>query len=160
MAGSAVGPLTQLSFQKGLLAAGQFAKPLAPMLLSYIFGLSCALIRVYRSRVLDLTVLVHAAVYAEHFPERRWPGAFDYFGASHQIWHGSIVAAICFNFFGESDQVCFVRQRGQLIFPLVRAAILELFRTKDTCVAASAPLLPSLRPLLASAWRVLGQLWP
>lgn len=42
MAGSAVGPLTQLSYQKGLAAAGQFAKPLAPMMLSYLFGLACA----------------------------------------------------------------------------------------------------------------------
>lgn len=41
MAGSAIGPLAQLSFQKGPWAAGQFAKPLVPMLLSYLFGLSC-----------------------------------------------------------------------------------------------------------------------
>jgi len=37
--------------------------------------------------------LVGAALYANRFPERLWPGAFDYFGASHQIFHFCVVLA-------------------------------------------------------------------
>jgi adiponectin receptor len=34
-------------------------------------------------------------VYGAKFPERRWPGRFDYFGNSHNIWHvATAIAAI------------------------------------------------------------------
>jgi len=32
--------------------------------------------------------------YASHWPERRWPGAFDYALHSHQLWHVCVVAAV------------------------------------------------------------------
>ncbi|KAH7017929.1 hemolysin-III channel protein-like protein Izh2 [Macrophomina phaseolina] len=31
--------------------------------------------------------LIGTALYVSHFPESRWPGRFDIFGASHQIFH-------------------------------------------------------------------------
>jgi predicted membrane channel-forming protein YqfA (hemolysin III family) len=31
---------------------------------------------------------------ASHWPERRWPGAFDYALHSHQLWHLCVVAAV------------------------------------------------------------------
>ena len=34
------------------------------------------------------------AFYASHWPERRWPGAFDYALHSHQLWHVCVVAAV------------------------------------------------------------------
>ncbi|KAH8101140.1 hemolysin-III related-domain-containing protein [Cristinia sonorae] len=37
--------------------------------------------------------LVGALLYANRFPERRWPGTFDYIGASHQIFHCCVVLA-------------------------------------------------------------------
>lgn len=32
--------------------------------------------------------------YASRWPERRWPGAFDYALHSHQLWHACVVAAV------------------------------------------------------------------
>jgi adiponectin receptor len=32
-------------------------------------------------------IFLGSIVYASKFPERRWPGRFDYFGNSHNIWH-------------------------------------------------------------------------
>ncbi|PVF98860.1 HlyIII-domain-containing protein [Serendipita vermifera] len=37
-----------------------------------------------------------ALIYSERFPERIWPGRFDIFGSSHQIFHINVVlAALC-----------------------------------------------------------------
>lgn len=32
--------------------------------------------------------------YASKFPERLWPGKFDYFGASHQLWHVGVLLSL------------------------------------------------------------------
>ncbi len=34
-----------------------------------------------------------AIIYAMRIPERFWPGRFDIFGASHQIWHVFVFTA-------------------------------------------------------------------
>ncbi|KNE71110.1 hemolysin III family channel protein [Allomyces macrogynus ATCC 38327] len=45
--------------------------------------------------VMGGTYIVGATIYASKVPERWWPGRFDYFGHSHQIWHCFVVAAAC-----------------------------------------------------------------
>ncbi|EJT97392.1 HlyIII-domain-containing protein [Dacryopinax primogenitus] len=62
-----------LSLEHGIHATGEFYAPIVPSVAAYTFGL---------------------CFYAWHFPECAFPGRFDYIGASHQIWHISIVAAI------------------------------------------------------------------
>ncbi|KZT56153.1 HlyIII-domain-containing protein [Calocera cornea HHB12733] len=62
-----------LSFERGITVTAQFYAPIVPSVAAYTFGL---------------------CFYAWHFPECAFPGRFDYIGASHQIWHISIVAAI------------------------------------------------------------------
>lgn len=37
--------------------------------------------------------IVGACLYAMRMPERYWPGKFDLFGSSHQIFHCCVVAA-------------------------------------------------------------------
>src|SRR5687767_14932235 len=34
-----------------------------------------------------------AGIYAARFPERSWPGRFDIWGSSHQVFHCFVVAA-------------------------------------------------------------------
>ncbi|KAI6656938.1 Progestin and adipoQ receptor family member 3-like [Oopsacas minuta] len=38
--------------------------------------------------------LAGGAFYVTKFPERIWPGKFDYFGASHQLWHVCVLLAL------------------------------------------------------------------
>jgi hypothetical protein len=40
-----------------------------------------------------------AAIYLFQVPERWWPGHFDYFFSSHQLWHLSIFAAVLVHYF-------------------------------------------------------------
>jgi adiponectin receptor len=37
--------------------------------------------------------IIGAGLYASRTPERKWPGRFDVFGASHQIFHLLVLAA-------------------------------------------------------------------
>ncbi|CED82976.1 Predicted membrane proteins, contain hemolysin III domain [Phaffia rhodozyma] len=87
MALSALGPIAHMSLIHGLAQTGKFIKPLTPMIGSYLAGLW---------------------FYANHYPEVRWPGRFDFVGASHNIWHWFIVLAIYCHYVG----------------------VLELYRTK------------------------------
>lgn len=42
-----------------------------------------------------LPMLIGSLIYGSKFPERRWPGKFDFIGCSHSIWHvASAMAAI------------------------------------------------------------------
>ncbi|KAJ3067089.1 hypothetical protein HDU98_009694 [Podochytrium sp. JEL0797] len=38
--------------------------------------------------------LIGVAIYMTRFPESVWPGRFDIWGASHQVWHLCVVAAV------------------------------------------------------------------
>lgn len=70
-------PFSHAAYEHGLLKTAAFLSPVIPSLLSYIGGL---------------------VFYATHFPESRAPGRFDYFGSAHNIWHVSIVLAICLHY--------------------------------------------------------------
>jgi adiponectin receptor len=39
-----------------------------------------------------------AILYANHIPERWFPGVFDYVGGSHNIWHVAVLAGILFHY--------------------------------------------------------------
>lgn len=43
--------------------------------------------------------LAGAILYAAEIPERWMPGAFDYVGGSHQIWHFAVLGGILFHYF-------------------------------------------------------------
>lgn len=45
-----------------------------------------------------LTYITGLVFYGFHFPESRWPGKFDTWGASHQIWHSFIIIAIILHY--------------------------------------------------------------
>lgn len=44
-----------------------------------------------------------ALLYAAKIPERWFPGMFDYFGGSHNIWHMAVVAGILFHYMAMHD---------------------------------------------------------
>ncbi|MED6308017.1 MAG: hemolysin III family protein, partial [Planctomycetota bacterium] len=48
---------------------------------------------VWRAWACPCLLAAGAVILASEFPERRWPGRFDYVGASHQIWH--VCTGVC-----------------------------------------------------------------
>lgn len=50
--------------------------------------------------VMGACYLIGAAIYVTQVPERWWPGAFDFIGSSHQLWHLSIFAAVLVHYVG------------------------------------------------------------
>ncbi len=44
--------------------------------------------------------VVGAMVYLFQIPERWWPGTFDLWFSSHQIWHLMIIAAVLTHYLG------------------------------------------------------------
>ncbi|BEI87616.1 uncharacterized protein CcaverHIS019_0103340 [Cutaneotrichosporon cavernicola] len=70
-------PMVQLFREHGRHVAGKFVAPFFYSVAMYLVGLT---------------------FYAFHFPECAAPGIFDRFGASHQLWHLSIVTAIVLHY--------------------------------------------------------------
>jgi len=52
--------------------------------------------------------IIGALIYAERIPERFWPGRFDLFGGSHQIFHFCVVAAALCHYRGLLESVKYV----------------------------------------------------
>ena len=45
-------------------------------------------------------ILIGALIYSTRFPEKLYPGGFDIWGSSHQIFHVLVVLATCIHFVG------------------------------------------------------------
>lgn len=50
--------------------------------------------------VMGACYICGAIIYVFQVPERWWPGHFDLFASSHQLWHCSIFAAVLVHYFG------------------------------------------------------------
>ncbi|RKF56312.1 Uncharacterized protein C30D11.11 [Erysiphe neolycopersici] len=72
-----LGPAIQLYMIQGSSYAWQFYAPIAKSLLVYTLG---------------------AIVYASQVPEKWYPGAFDYIGGSHNLWHFAVLLGILFHY--------------------------------------------------------------
>ncbi|KAF2239147.1 hemolysin-III family protein [Viridothelium virens] len=70
-------PFAQLVFTRGTEWAIYFYLPIVKSLLVYLGG---------------------AVLYAGKVPERWFPGAFDYVGGSHNIWHFAVLGGILFHY--------------------------------------------------------------
>ncbi|KAH8591405.1 hemolysin-III family protein [Bisporella sp. PMI_857] len=68
-------PALQLSLTRG--GALEFYAPIAKSLVVYVLG---------------------AVIYASQIPERWFPGAFDYIGGSHNLWHFAVLGGILFHY--------------------------------------------------------------
>ncbi|KAL0073055.1 hemolysin-III related-domain-containing protein [Phycomyces blakesleeanus] len=77
MASSAVVPIIHLCIANGLQETANFLSPFSKSISSYIIGV---------------------IVYSNQLPERIWPGKFDHFGHSHQLWHLFVMGGIWFNY--------------------------------------------------------------
>lgn len=70
-------PILQLNFTRGGAWALEFYAPIAKSIMVYLVG---------------------ACVYASQVPERWFPGAFDYIGGSHNLWHFAVLGGILFHY--------------------------------------------------------------
>jgi adiponectin receptor len=70
-------PVLQLSLTRGTEWTFHFYAPVAKSILVYLVG---------------------ACIYASQMPERWCPGAFDYVGGSHNIWHVAVLGGILFHY--------------------------------------------------------------
>jgi adiponectin receptor len=54
-------------------------------------------------------------VYASKFPERWWPGRFDFIGSSHNLWHLGVLFAMWggFSAMQEGFQNVYLRVQGE-----------------------------------------------
>ncbi|KAG0282402.1 hypothetical protein BGZ96_000523 [Linnemannia gamsii] len=77
MACSGVIPLTYAGLQKGWWNTWKFIQPFCKSGLAYLTGL---------------------VFYGHRFPEKQFPGWFDRWGHSHQLWHIAVVAGIYFHY--------------------------------------------------------------
>lgn len=70
-------PVLQLSLTRGGAWAWEFYAPITKSITVYLVG---------------------AIVYASQVPERWFPGAFDYIGGSHNLWHIAVLGGILFHY--------------------------------------------------------------
>lgn len=70
-------PILQLTMTRGWDWAGTFYAPILKSISVYLIG---------------------AVVYASQVPERWCPGAFDYVGGSHNLWHFAVLGGILFHY--------------------------------------------------------------
>lgn len=70
-------PMVHMFGQYGWHKASAFVAPFMVSIVAYVVGL---------------------LFYAFHFPECKWPGKFDIWGSSHQLWHLGIVVAIVLHY--------------------------------------------------------------
>ena len=77
LAGTGFLPVIQLTLTRGMMWALYFYAPITKSVLMYLCG---------------------ALLYAAKVPERFFPGCFDYFGGSHNIWHFAVLGGILFHY--------------------------------------------------------------
>ena len=77
LAATGFAPVVQLNITRGPEWSYYFYAPIAKSLCVYVAG---------------------AVVYASRVPERWFPGAFDYVGGSHNIWHFAVLGGILFHY--------------------------------------------------------------
>jgi adiponectin receptor len=77
LAATGFAPVLQLNLTRGSAWAWSFYAPIAKSLAVYLVG---------------------TCVYASQVPERWFPGAFDYIGGSHNLWHFAVLGGICFHY--------------------------------------------------------------
>jgi len=70
-------PVLQLNLTRGGAWAWEFYAPITKSITVYLVG---------------------AIVYASQVPERWFPGAFDYIGGSHNLWHIAVLGGILFHY--------------------------------------------------------------
>ncbi|KZF24803.1 HlyIII-domain-containing protein [Xylona heveae TC161] len=75
-------PFFQLTVTRGWAWSIYFYAPVVKSILVYLFG---------------------ALIYAHKIPERWWPGFFDYFGGSHNLWHFAVLGGIFFHYLAMQD---------------------------------------------------------
>lgn len=75
-------PILQISLTRGVEATWEFYTPIVKSIFVYLLG---------------------ACVYASKVPERWFPGMFDYFGGSHNLWHIAVLGGILFHYTAMQD---------------------------------------------------------
>lgn len=86
-------PIVQLSLSRGGDFVWAFYTPIAKSMAVYVAG---------------------AFIYASKVPERWFPGMFDYFGGSHNLWHIAVLGGILFHYTAMQEffRQAFLRAEG------------------------------------------------
>lgn len=90
----------RLSFRvfRVMILVGMACSGVLPMFyMVYLHGLEKTLAFMFPLMKSGLAYLVGLVIYASRLPEKQFPGVFDHWGASHQIWHVAVVAGIYFH---------------------------------------------------------------
>ena len=93
-----IAPILQLSATKGTGWALYFYAPLLKSVAVYLVG---------------------AVIYAMKAPEQYFPGAFDYFGGSHNIWHFAVLGGILFHYYAITQMFSGAFERAVLECPSI-----------------------------------------
>lgn len=93
-------PVLQICLTRGPQEVLEFYSPIAKSIGVYLVGAY-----VYATKVCDKcsALVCDCACFADsqlfvQFPERFWPGMFDYFGGSHNLWHLAVLGGIFFHY--------------------------------------------------------------
>ncbi|KAJ1880231.1 hypothetical protein LPJ57_002374 [Coemansia sp. RSA 486] len=87
---------------------------------SWLFGWEYTLnaVQVPYMLMMGGTYIVGAVIYSARFPERLWPGKFDYWLHSHQIFHIFVVIAAIFHYIGVSRALRWTHTAGLELCPV------------------------------------------
>ena len=89
-------PIVQVYAGRGSEFVWEFYSPIAKSILVYLCG---------------------AFVYASKVPERWFPGMFDYFGGSHNLWHIAVLGGILFHYTAMQEFFAGAFKRAELGCP-------------------------------------------
>lgn len=92
LAATGFAPVAQLNYTRGADWAWEFYAPITKSVTVYLIG---------------------ALVYASKVPERWFPGAFDYFGGSHNLWHVAVLGGILFHYMAMQKFFAFAFARAE-----------------------------------------------
>jgi adiponectin receptor len=85
--------------------------------LALVTGDSALTLRLYQPMILYSVVpaLIGAVVYSIHFPERYWPGRFDFVGSSHNLWHVAVLFVVLGGYVGINEMSEIAWERSALM---------------------------------------------
>lgn len=86
--------------------------PLLHVLLAYGYAEAVDHLGMWYMVSMGLMYISGAMLYGFRWPERSWPGMFDYIGQSHQIFHVLVVCAAAVHWLGTISAVSYRHEVG------------------------------------------------
>lgn len=87
--------------------------PMIHVILAYGYEKAVAELGLWYMVTMGLMYVAGAMLYGFRWPERQWPGKFDFWGQSHQIFHVLVVAAATVHWLGVVGAARYVHAVGE-----------------------------------------------